>query len=260
MFKGYNTILAVFFTLTATLFTSCVFQKNIKYLQPRVDSKTVEEFPINEDAVLYKIEKGDILSIQVNSTVATDIDIIDKKFKTDAGASGEELAGYDVDQQGFVTMPLLGKIKLEGLTMSEASDTLKKLFQDYIKYVDVKVKMKGLKFVVLGEVGKPGEMISEFSKINVLNAIALSGDFTYYSNRKNVKIIRKENNINKIYTIDFTDKSILSSDKYYIKPNDVIIVDVKNSKLIQENLKTFSTYISIVSVAFLLFLRTKNIY
>ncbi|MFN8437677.1 MAG: polysaccharide biosynthesis/export family protein [Cytophagales bacterium] len=255
-FKLKSALILLFIT---TSLSSCLVQKNIKYLQPRTKTNEVEQFQLNNSYSEYTIEKGDILSIQVNSTVATDVDIIDKKFKSDKGSSGDNLYGYEVDNNGNITLPLLDKVKLEGLSLSQASDTLQKRFQEYIKYVTVKVALKEFRFSVLGEIGKPGQVITPYTKVTIFNAIALSGDFTYYSNRKKVKLLRKEGGYTKVYTLDLSDKNILTSDKYYLKPNDVIIVDTRNVKLIQENIKVFSVMISVVSVGLMVFLRTKNI-
>ncbi len=237
---------------------SCVVQKKIRYLQPR-EGLTNIDFPVNQSASEHKIEKGDILSIQVNSTVATDMDVIDKKFKNDKGTAGDDLFGYAVDNQGNVTLPILGRIQLEGLTLSQASDTLQAKFEEYIKYITVSVKMKGLRFSILGEVGLPGEKFTAYNRTNLYQAIALSGDFTLHSNRKNVKLIRKENNINKVYTFDFTQRDILLSDKFYIQPNDIIIVDTRNSKIIQENIRNASIYISLITLALVLYSRFSTI-
>lgn len=244
--------------MTALLNHSCVLQKNIRYLQPR-EGLVNTEFPVSQSASDHKIEKGDILSIQVNSTVATDMDVIDKKFKTDKGSSGDDLFGYAIDNDGNVTLPILGRIKLEGLTLREASDTLQTKFEEYIKYITVSVKMKGLRFSVLGEVLIPGEKFTAYNRTNLYQAIALSGDFTLHSNRSNVKLIRKENNINKVYIFDFRQRDILLSDKFYIQPNDIIIVDTRNSKIIQENIRNASIYISLITLAFVLYSRFSTI-
>lgn len=244
--------------MIAILNHSCVVQKNIRYLQPR-EGLSKMEFPVSESSSDHKIEKGDILSIQVNSTVATDMDVIDKKFKSDRGSSGDDLFGYAIDNDGNVILPILGRIKLEGLTLREATDTLQVKFEEYIKYITVSVKMKGLRFSVLGEVSAPGEKFTNFSRTNLLQAIALCGDFTIHSNRSNVKLIRKENNINKVYMFDFTQRDVLISDKFYIQPNDIIIVDTRNSKIIQENMKNISIYISLLTLAFVLYSRLPTV-
>jgi polysaccharide biosynthesis/export protein len=238
--------------MLAIVLQSCIIQKNIKYLQPRTGLEN-QSFPVNTGTNDYKIQRGDILSIQINSTVATSLDIIDNKFKNDKGSSGDELFGYDVDAAGNITLPLLGNIKLEGLTLSAASDTVKARLEEYVKYVTVKVKMKSLRFTVLGEVKNPGEKITIYSKTNLFEVMGICGDFTYYAEKKKVKLIRKENNTSTVYYLDFTDKNLLTSDKFYIMPNDIFIVDTKNSKLIQENLKNVSIYTSIISIGLLLY-------
>lgn len=234
---------------------SCVTQKNIKYLQPRTDI-TKQEFPVDSAATYdYKIQKGDILSIQVNSTVATTTDIIDSKFKADKGSSGEDLYGYNVNQDGDVVLPILGKIRLEGLTLKQATDSIQHHFEEYIKYVTIAVKFKGIRFTVLGEVNSPGEKNSAYSRTNMLQAIALCGDFTMHSNRKTVKLIRKEANINKVYILDFTSKDLLLSNKFFLQPNDILIVDARNSRIFNENVKTGSLYVSFLSLGLLLYIR-----
>ena len=141
--------------------------------------------------------------------------------------------GYLVNTDGMITMPILGKIKAQNLTLIELENFLVKKLKDENHLSDpiVTARILNAKFTILGEVNKPGTYNFNEENISILQALGYAGDLTINGKRNNVLIIREENNIKTYATLDLTSKKWFDSPYYYIKPNDVIYVNPNGSKV-----------------------------
>ena len=217
----------------AAIFSSCVPQKKIKYLQVKEEAQMRENFT-NERKVEYKIQPGDNLYIKVVS--------IDEKtsalFNTaDTRSSyamnsdaGIYLNSYTVNENGYVDFPLIGSVKVRNLTVEQVKDELQKTLNEYIKESVVIVKMVNFYVTMLGEVKRPGEYKIYQDELNIFEAISLAGDLTDFANRDQVKLIRQTKEGSKIIDIDLTDRDILASDYYFMMPNDILYVEPLKGK------------------------------
>lgn len=138
--------------------------------------------------------------------------------------------GYLIDAEGIVNLPVLGKIKLGGLSRAKATDLLEKKLENYLKNPVVNIQIQNYKITVLGDVTSPGTFNIPNERITLLEAIGLSGDLSITGRRKNILVIREENGIKKQYRIDLTTDEILTSPIYYLKQNDVVYVEPNNAK------------------------------
>lgn len=103
----------------------------------------------------------------------------------------KDLSGdYKIAETGMVSIPLIGEVFLKNLTTSEAEILVTgKLADGYLVNPSVSIAVvQHRPFYILGEVAKPGSY-SYTSDMNVLNAVALAGGFTYRANRKIVEIM-----------------------------------------------------------------------
>ncbi|MCF8387055.1 MAG: polysaccharide export protein [Bacteroidales bacterium] len=217
----------------AAIFSSCVPQKKIKYLQVKEEAQMRENFT-NERKVEYKIQPGDNLYIKVVS--------IDEKtsalFNTaDTRSSyamnsdaGIYLNSYTVNENGYVDFPLIGSVKVRNLTVEQVKDELQKTLNEYIKESVVIVKMVNFYVTMLGEVKRPGEYKIYQDELNIFEAISLAGDLTDFANRDQVKLIRQTKEGSKIIDIDLTDRDILASDYYFMMPNDILYFEPLKGK------------------------------
>lgn len=209
----------LFFLLV--VLSSCFPQKKYVYMQDAKDASSAGKQP----EFTLVISPNDILSISV-FTVNTEAfpgiaSTVDKQV-IDNRSSYEK--GFIVDSDGFVELPLIGKVHLAGLSMSAARDSLVNRFEYYMDSPVVIVKKLSFKVTLLGEFNHPGLFYIPNEKVTLLEAIGLAGDLTIYGDRQAVKLIRKTEEGYKEIIIDLTTKSVLNSEVTWLHPDDVVYV------------------------------------
>ena len=237
------------------LFSSCVSQKDLLYLQGNPNTKAVVS-PINTP---YRVQVNDVLQINVK---ALDQNLV-RMFTSPSGENGVTkksqeglyFDGYSIDPEGNIRIPVLGKLFVLGKTTDEIQQIIeKKLLSDYFKkdtYVFVSAKLSGFKVTVQGEVGSPGTVILYQNSVNIMEVIANAGDINFVGDRKNVMIIRKTPNGQEIHKIDLTSIAALDSPYYYLQPNDYIYVKPLKQKSWgtgTTGTQTMTTVISVLSL------------
>jgi len=224
----------LYFALVLLVFSSCVSNKKLIYLQdlqsegPKVSSS--EKFPYQEE--LYRLQSYDIVEI----TIKTASDELNKIFSIvsgdqtnmamNMGQNGGDLFymnGYALDQNGKVDLPLVGELKLVGLTAEES----KKLIEEKVRrFVPddffVRVRLGGIRFSSLGEFNTPGKVTILQNRVTIFEAIAASGDMTTIAKRDEVIMLRQYPDGSQIHKINLNDRNLLSSEYYFIRPNDVL--------------------------------------
>ena len=136
-----------------------------------------------------------------------------------------------IDNAGNIEFPVIGKVKLGGLTRTEAVSKLFDLVSVYIKNPSINLRILNYKICVLGEVTKPGCYTIPNERITLLEALSLAGDLSIYGVRNNILLIHDEDG-KKTYTrFDLTQASVLNSSNYYLHQNDVIIVEPNKTKI-----------------------------
>jgi polysaccharide biosynthesis/export protein len=232
------------------LLSSCANKKNILYLQDNIAESNIE---INQSYV-SRLQADDILSIQVSSidnqgVAAFNIATSNGILGTDVAVGQPRFINYIIRQDGSIEFPVIGKIKLAGLTVVEAIDLLKKEISAYVKKPIVILEWLNFKYSVLGEVTRPGQFTSKSERVTVLEALSNAGDLTIFGKRKNIILIRENNGKRSYFNIDLTNKDFINSEAYYIKQNDVILVTPNNARVQSSAFNQNSTiYISIASV------------
>lgn len=224
---------------------SCTAHKKIPYLID-ADSITSEEFALSAKNYEAKIMPKDILSITVN----TPTNIGTKDFNLPLLPTGSEalaqtqisittqstgtLQSYIVDNDGNIVFPVIGVVKIGGLTKAEAQNKLKELiFPQYLKDEPiVNIRFLNYKVTVIGEVAKPGIYSAANEQMTLFDAIAYAGDLTVYGKRDNILLIREgADGERKTYRIDLQSKDILlNNDLYYLQQNDKIYVSPNKAK------------------------------
>jgi polysaccharide biosynthesis/export protein len=214
---------------------SCIPQAKMKYLQDKEGDTVRSEFKILKPD--YKIKPGDYIYVRVMS--------LDEKsnelFATIAGSAAGNynmnitdqnlyLTSYMVNDSGFISFPLLGRVYAKDKSVGEMEQTLSKSVSEMISGASVVVKLVMYNISILGEVKSPGKFSVYNSRINIFEALALSGDVTAFGNRSKIQIIRTEGSKNKIVVLNLLSKDILSSPYYYLQPNDIIYVEPMKEK------------------------------
>ena len=170
------------------------------------------------------------------------------------------LQPYLVDNEGNINFPVLGELKLGGLTKKEAERLIIDKLKPYMKEIPiVTVSMVNYKISVIGEVGRPGTFTISNEKVNLLEALAMAGDMTVYGLRDNVKLIREDaNGKQQIVTLNLNNAETILSPYYWLQQNDVVYVTpnkakARNSDIGNSTSLWFSATSILVSLASLLF-------
>jgi polysaccharide export outer membrane protein len=144
-----------------------------------------------------------------------------------------KLQGYLVSQEGNIIFPIIGAIKVLGKTTSELENHIKKILIDGNHVIDptVSVRLLNSKFTILGEVNKAGTYNITENNITLLQAIGYAGDLTINGSRQDVLIIRSMDGVQLTKKIDLTKTDWFNSEFYYIKQNDVIVINPNNNKI-----------------------------
>lgn len=226
-----------FFLLGVFLFTSCVTNRDTRYLQ-----KTKEVYS-KGDFAEYRLQKSDEVSVVVYSLNPE----VTNLFTTSGGAQSA-VSAYRIFDDGTIDLPFVHGIKLEGLTLREAEIEVKQKLSQYIKDdFSVKVNMSDKCFYVIGE--QSGKYSYYKEKLNIFEAVALAGDFKTNVDKRNIRILRKKpNGEDEIIKFDLRSKSIVDSKYYYIEPNDVIILNRSKRNFYQ--ITSFTGFVGMVTSTF----------
>lgn len=138
--------------------------------------------------------------------------------------------GYLIDSTGYISLPIVGDIRLGGLNRIEACELIIETLADYLREPAVQISILNFKVTVLGDVSAAGTFKIPNERITILESIGLAGDLNITGNRKNVIVIRNEGGKEKAYRIDLTSNSMFTSPVYYLNQNDVVYVEPNRAK------------------------------
>lgn len=209
-----------------------------------------------------KLRAGHELNIVVN---ADDMAAVASYNKTPITASHLQdrtantlpsLQTYRIDHQGNLDMPTVGRLHVEGMTISQLRDELQRRVAETVVNPIVSVELLSFRVMVMGEVNKPGVYPFTDNRISIMEALSAANDLTIYGDRKSVVLIRDNNGQLERNHIDLTKADIFLSDCYYVKPGDVIYVapnkarrdNARYNSMNSYNISVMTTIISCVSV------------
>ncbi len=219
--KRSNYYLSFLILAIVCLLTSCGSSKNVAYFQNRESL----DLAVKGYLVDARIMPKDVLSIVVNTTTPSAA----YQFNLVTPTTQTQMQTYLVDNDGKIRFPVVGELKVGGLTKTEAEQLICRAISPYLAETEnpvVTVRMSSFSISVLGEVNQPGTFTIAREKINVLEALARAGDMTIYGVRNNVTLIREDNEGNKSYhSLDLNDANIVNSPYYYLQQNDILYVE-----------------------------------
>ena len=250
----------------STLFTSCITTKDLIYLQKKNGVEVVS--PISTVASKpYRLQINDVLSITIKADDPKLVTIFSPTNQGEAGKSesGLYFDGFTVDDHGNIRIPVLGEINVIGFTVEEIRTKMEKqLLADYFNKeanIFVTVKLAGFKYTTSGEIGSIGTKTVFQDHLNIMEAIANSGDIKITGNRKAVTIIRQLPSGIEMHDIDLTDINVMQSPYYYLQPNDFIYVKPlkKNAwETFKTGMEGFTSIVSLITLGTTLYLLFKN--
>lgn len=231
----YSFQLLLFITIIIGV-SSCGSRKEMVYMQ--ADSTQINSMYGN---YIPTIQPNDILTISVTAAdpkVTAPFNLISALPNSNMTQSTDMALRptYTVNFEGNIIFPILGEVKVGGLTRLEAIELLREKLSSYIKEPGVNMNFNNFRVSVLGEVARPGSFIIPTERITVLEALGMAGDITIRGVRSNVLIIREFNGRKSMNRLDLTKQNVLNSPYYYLAQNDVIYVEpnkaqINNSKL-----------------------------
>lgn len=249
---------AVLYALVAVLlsFSSCIPTKRLTYLQEDLGSND-SLMSVRKVTPPYRVQVNDMISIRIKALDQELVGMFNPVGESNLNDTGEERLYYDgftVDQHGNIRVPTLGEVNVLGYTVEEIRETIeKRLLSDYFKEdanIFVTVKLAGIRYVINGEINRPGSSVIYRDRVSIMEAIATNGDIPVTGDKTNIVIVRQYPQGQKVHHIDLTTIDAVNSPYYYIQPNDLILVNPLPEKSIgtgTTGLQSFTTIISVVT-------------
>lgn len=213
-------------------FASCVPYTQLVNFRKTEEFKPLEDHPV-ENMVRITAQPDDILFIRVHAEdplTAAPYNMISGNQGANLTEQNAALAGYLIDPEGNIDFPVLGRLHIGGMTTTEIRDMLTERLQTHLKDAVVNVRFINFKITVLGEVNNPSTFGVSGERITILEAIGLAGDFTPYSDRDNVMVIREKDGERNFGLLDLRSPDVFKSPFFYLRQNDIVYVDPIKAK------------------------------
>jgi polysaccharide export outer membrane protein len=211
------------------LFFSCASRKDVVYYQD-IDSIATQE---KTNSYEVKIQPDDLLMITVfgeDPEIAMPFNLKSPNA-TSTSSGGQSALSYLVDVNGTIDFPVLGNLRVSGLTRSEMLKMLQEKIKVYIKNPIINLQITNFKVSVQGEVASPGTYPVASNRVTLIEALTMAGDLTIYGKRNNVLIIRELGGVKAFNRVDITKSDFINSPIYYLTQNDVVYVEPNKSKI-----------------------------
>jgi polysaccharide export outer membrane protein len=239
-------------------FSSCVSYKNLKYLNNAKNEEKLRGLP--RTGPLYHVKVKDNLYI---SLITNDVDVNKLFNPAHAGstqsinneyqsAANQYVYGYEVDTSGVVNLPMIGKVKVVGLSLVQCEKVIEDTARHFVKEITAKVKLLDNRVTVMGEVKSPGMYYKYGPDFTVLEAIGMAGSTTNYAELDSVIILRPTSYGTETYVLNLKNTASLASDAYFLQPNDVILVQPNKNKNLELRLPIYTLTIAGVSAVLIL--------
>jgi polysaccharide export outer membrane protein len=161
------------------------------------------------------------------------------------------VSGYSVDEQGFITIPTIGRLMVMNQTITQITSQIQQNVDKYLNNATVVIKLVSFKVSVLGDVRSPGYYYIFNDQATLPEVLALAGDLTQNGSRKNIQLIRQRSNGMEVILLDLRDPNLIRSPYYYILPNDVLYVQPLKASISRSNLAPLGTFFGAVSAVVL---------
>lgn len=240
--------------ISFSLISGCVNQQNLEYMKIKdKNTKIYNEAGLPD----YRLKPNDELYIQISSLDAAEASI----FADSRGQQSTQpmdpyaayLVSYSIDKEGFLLLPVIGKILVKDKTISQVSSILSDSLSHILNQPMVKVKLVNQYISVLGYVNNPGHYPFSQDKLTIFDALGLAGDITVYGDRRDISLTRNENGKNIRSFIDLTSPDILGVESYYLRPNDIIYVKPLRKRFWGMSEFPFAILLSTLSVTLLFY-------
>ena len=224
---GFSFTYLLFISMILVFLSSCVTQKQVKYLQQKQKEDTTRTYH-NNKTLDYKIQPHDNLYIRIFGLNEKSFIFFNKQSGITSNEAsiqteiGLYLDSYVVNDSGYIDFPLIGKIFVKDMRVDQTKNMIQALVNEYLNDVTVTVKLVNFTVTLLGEVKKPGKFQVYKDKINIFEAISFAGDLTDFANRGQVALVRQTKEGSRVIYFDLNSIEILHSEYYFLEPNDIV--------------------------------------
>jgi len=243
--------------------SSCITTQPTTYFN---NAKDASFAPSTKDSSLVLIQKNDILSIVISSLnpEASAIFNTTNVSTTNYTTTGtyQSTGGYLVNSEGIIELPIIGNLKVAGLSKKELKEKITSILIEKKLLLDPIVSIRQLNFeiTVIGEVGRPSVITVPSEKVSMIKALGLAGDITIYGEKSNVTLIREANGKRMVKHIDLNSADFLTSPYYYLQPNDIVYVEANKNKVAsvsrqRQSLPVIISALSLATIALSIILR-----
>lgn len=235
-------------------FMSCNSTQKVSYFQ---DVNTLKSQSIRQEyeALIYK---DDLLAIMVNSkdnelALPFNMPLVSYQVGANTNITQQRILGYLVDSEGYIDFPILGKLKVEGMTRIALTNMIKSrlISENLILDPIVTVQFLNFKISVMGEVAKPGTFTITGDRITLLEALSMTGDLTIYGRRDKVVVIREEEGKRTMLYHDLRSTDLFQSPYYYLQQNDIVYVEPNKTRAGQSRINqntSVAVWLSAISI------------
>ena len=227
-----QTILYVLVSVLLTL-SSCASRQDLVYFQDEPLTE-VNSMPSNFE---LKYKTDDLITIDVTgldfeAVLPFNLPIVANNNGNLLNGQGNlRMQAYLIDAQGNIEFPVIGTVKIAGLTRAEATNMLKEKISEYVKDPIVNIRIANFTVTVIGEVNRPGTFTLQDERITLPEALGLAGDLTIFGKRDNVLLIREIDGVKSFAKIDLTSIDVINSPAYYLTQNDIIVVEPNSARI-----------------------------
>lgn len=218
--------------VVAYLMSSCVPNRKIQMMQKNdVNSDTNPKDSVFRtyalDTFHYKLQPNDIIFMQVRAITDKEFDFFNISTTPAGGgnaALNRQYIGDLIDENGEISVAVVGKVKVAGLTIFEAQEKLRGIVEQYIESPVVKIRLINFRITLLGEVNREGTVDLNDNRVSMLEAIAQGGGLGELADRSNVKLIRQKGGLTEIAYLNLLTEDFFHSPYYYVNQNDILVV------------------------------------
>lgn len=244
------------------LLAACSAPKNVTYFRDIPD--TIKQKEVQQAAYYTPvIQPDDILQVSVQTLDPAATAMLNQPAVTQAAPAttpaAAPVSGYLVDKEGYVILPLIGKVLVKGKTTDVVRDEIQTKAAAFYKDPVVNVRFANFKVTVLGEVAKPSTYVMPNEKVTLLDAIGMAGDLTIYGKRENVLLIREKNGAKEFVRFNLNESNLFTSPYYYLRQGDVIYVEPNKSKVASTDMAQVKRITIMTSILSLLIVAVSRI-
>jgi len=254
--------------LAVLLLSSCVTNKKYVYLQ----KDDVNDKDLPKDTIIrtydlqnyeYRIQPEDNISVRFESLTPEEYDIFNRNDmqQNQLNVGNAILIGELVDPLGEISYPVIGKVKVSGMTVYELQTKLQQIADQYLESPVVKVRLINFRFTVLGEARQEGTIVLANNRVSYIEAISLAGGLTDLADKRNLKLIRQIDGKAQVRYLNLLDENFINSPEYYVHQNDILIVPALRQRPYQtyfgKNLSLIISSLSLLLITITLINSTK---